>query len=430
LQGVVGNSVVRRLARGREGDAVAPAAGGEWVSAETIDGGWRAAHRRLDALLSALPRMRLEIAGRSLPAFKTTTISALLAALGVGWACSPLAGVPRVHWAAAWLATTLLLLGVLHLHRLINYAFQAVASIGFLAAGLVLPGSALAMLDVGAVALAVATGIGRIGCACAGCCHGRPAPIGLRYGVEHVRSTFPTRLAGVPLLPVQLIESAVCLALVPALLAAIPATPAGSVFVLWALAYAVLRWVTEGLRGDRRPRVMGVTQARWTSGAIAVGALALDVFGVLPGHPMGRLAATGLVAALAVEVGRWRAGRALPTMLGDFTSWDALASALHALTLEPSQDGLKAPPTATTPDGVRISLTRTGGAGGTCTTWGLSAPGIEGGEARIRRTAAEILGLRHPGATGTLMHGARGVSVLVVGGPDSAHPYHVNRGSR
>lgn len=417
LQRTAGNQAVRRLVDRRR--ATAPDSNAEeWVhveAVETIDPsmtGWPA---WLAAALDGVPRMMVEVAGRTVPAFRAATIVALAAGLLAGLLAAPLAGVRPALWALACLGTAGLLVAVLLVHRLINYAFQAVASIGVLVAGLALPGSALAMLDVGAVALAVATGVGRVGCALAGCCHGRPSRVGLRYGVEHVRATFPARLAGVPLLPVQLIESVICLLLAGAVAWSTAVTPAGGGFVTWTVAYATLRWATEGLRGDRRPRFMGVSQARWTSALLGVGVLILAMAGFVPAGPVVSLLAGAVPLLVVGEAVRWRLGRATPTMRGDFTTWDALASALHALTLDPAQDDLRAPPTVTTPDGVRLSLTRGGGRGGTVTTWGLSVDDGDQADERIRSTARSILRMRHPGGAATLLRGRRGVSCLIVG---------------
>ncbi|HET9441902.1 MAG TPA: prolipoprotein diacylglyceryl transferase family protein, partial [Acidimicrobiales bacterium] len=113
----------------------------------------------------------------------------------------------------------------------------------------------LAHLDLLAVALAVFLALGRRGCLAAGCCHGRPADRGVRYGPAHVSEGFPAHLVGVVLAPVQAVESAVALAVAAVGGAGVLAGwPAGAALGWVVTAYAAARFGLESLRGDARGR--------------------------------------------------------------------------------------------------------------------------------------------------------------------------------
>ena len=106
--------------------------------------------------------------------------------------------------------------------------------------------------DVMAPATAVGQGIGRIGCFMAGCCYGRACdlPWAVTFSdPEAYRLTGVT--LGVPLHPTQLYHAAAdfLIAGVTAVLMRRPRRP-GSVFWVYVLMYAVLRFTVEFYRGD------------------------------------------------------------------------------------------------------------------------------------------------------------------------------------
>src|SRR5258708_4251242 len=72
----------------------------------------------------------------------------------------------------------------------------------------------LPYLDVTIAGAGIFHAFGRIGCLFAGCCFGRPFPLGVRYGQVHADMGFPSELVGVRLFPVQLLESLWILCLV------------------------------------------------------------------------------------------------------------------------------------------------------------------------------------------------------------------------
>src|ERR1044071_3424202 len=65
----------------------------------------------------------------------------------------------------------------------------------------------LSYLDISILGLGLGLLCGRVGCLMAGCCHGRPARWGVRYGPEHVAAGFSPYYAMTRFLPIQLIES-------------------------------------------------------------------------------------------------------------------------------------------------------------------------------------------------------------------------------
>lgn len=188
-----------------------------------------------------------------------------------------------------------------------NYHYQIVALIaaaGFLAATRqpVLP-----YLDVTAPGLGLSVVLGRLGCLSAGCCHGRPARWGVRYGSAHVAEGFPACLTGVRLLPVQALESAWVLGIVIVSTALVLSEqPPGMALAWHIIAYGVGRFLIEFLRGDAdRPYWRGFSEAQWTA-LITVSAVAAAGWGgILPFQVWHAGAAIGLVVVMiAVAIHR------------------------------------------------------------------------------------------------------------------------------
>lgn len=145
-------------------------------------------------------------------------------------------------------------------------------------------------LDVLACGLTVFLAAGRLGCFSVGCCYGVPAPIGTTYPAE---AGLPARLTGVRLLPVQLIEAAALLIIGAVTLVVAGGRP-GVATVWFLLSYAVVRFGTEGLRGDDRPMVAGLSRQRWLCVIQAVGAGFLAAQAI-PGFDEQALIATAAV---------------------------------------------------------------------------------------------------------------------------------------
>ena len=106
-------------------------------------------------------------------------------------------------------------------------------------------------LDAVVAGLAALLVAGRIGCLLVGCCHGRPARWGIRYGPRHVAAGFPAHLAGATLIPVPAAESLLALAaLAVALTGSWTGAAPGTAAAGAAVTYGTGRFVLEFWRGD------------------------------------------------------------------------------------------------------------------------------------------------------------------------------------
>jgi hypothetical protein len=206
----------------------------------------------------------------------------------------------------------------------------------------------LAHLDVVAVALCFFLAFGRVGCLLVGCCHGRPAPLGVCYGEQQVRDGLPAHLEGVRLFPVAAVEALGLVAIGVVGLVALAIADAGAVLAWFLGGYAVLRFATEGLRGDRRPHLAGLSIGRWMALAQLAGALVL-------GWPASaatlheRAAAIAVAAITAVAIA-WRFARQPSRRLLSRRH----VAALRARILATQADAPTAPALALTSRGVRV----------------------------------------------------------------------------
>lgn len=235
----------------------------------------------------------VRIAGRSWPVYGLCVCGGALLAAGWMTALAAAAGMsPRrallqaLIGIMAALALAYATKAVTGGERFTFYHYQLVvlAAGGTAAAWMDRP--ALAGLDVLAVGLAVAHGVGRLGCLAAGCCHGRALPWGIRYGGAHAADGFPSRLVGVPLLPVQLLESLALGGLAVAgsvlVVANGAASRPGIALVLYVGGYGVVRFLLERWRGDRRPSFGPFSEAQWTALFALAAVVVLGMAGVLP----------------------------------------------------------------------------------------------------------------------------------------------------
>lgn len=131
--------------------------------------------------------------------------------------------------------------------------------------------------DFFAPALALAHAIGRLGCFCAGCCHGRPTHSFIGITFTDPRCSVEPALLGLPLYPTQLMESAGNLILFAILHKVLGLSIKnrwrhGTVLLCYTAGYSLLRFTVEFFRGDDRGVWMGFSQAQW----IAVLAVALS----------------------------------------------------------------------------------------------------------------------------------------------------------
>lgn len=159
--------------------------------------------------------------------------------------------------------------------------------------------------DLLAVALAVFLACGRVGCLLAGCCHGFPCGVGIVY----TRPTHPLR--GVRLFPLPVLEVLGLLVLAVIGQCLFTARP-GTACLVIAAGYAVLRFGTEGLRGDRVLRRGPVSSGRLMAVAQLVAVVVVDEFVRQPEPHAARLVSLGAgLAGVAVAGWRWRRPRPL-----------------------------------------------------------------------------------------------------------------------
>ena len=119
--------------------------------------------------------------------------------------------------------------------------------------------------DCIAPALALGQAVGRLGCFFAGCCYGRPTT---HFWAIQFKDPAALAPLGIDLHPVQLYESALCLALAAGLWLLFKRYPKsnGRVFWIYVIAYGVLRFFLEGFRGDDRGRVLaGLQPSQWVA---------------------------------------------------------------------------------------------------------------------------------------------------------------------
>ncbi|MGO9165356.1 MAG: prolipoprotein diacylglyceryl transferase [Candidatus Sulfotelmatobacter sp.] len=125
----------------------------------------------------------------------------------------------------------------------------------------------LPYLDITVLGIGLFLACGRIGCLLVGCCHGRPFRWGVRYSEHHANAGFTPHYVGIPLFPVQAVESLWALGIVAVgTLMVIRGDAPGSALTLYVIVYGFGRFCFEFLRGDpERPYFLGFSEAQWIS---------------------------------------------------------------------------------------------------------------------------------------------------------------------
>lgn len=258
----------------------------------------------LNGWFDALPRTRFGAASREVPAFRTCGVTGFYVAVAVALGGGLLAGRSLPVIALLCLTAALSFFAYTYLRRwvtgretlvLLEHVWFAEACMAGVLMALREP--VLAHLDVIAPAMCVFLAAGRMGCLLVGCCHGRPSSLGIVYGEAAVADGFPRHLQGVRLFPVQALELVGLLAIGLTALVALPWAAPGAVFAWFLAGYAVLRFGTEAMRGDKRPHWLGLSVARWM--AIAEMGVALWIARD-PGSPAERDALVLAVLAAAI----------------------------------------------------------------------------------------------------------------------------------
>jgi len=137
-----------------------------------------------------------------------------------------------------------------------------------------------AAADAGAPGLALGHAVGRVGCLLGGCCYGRPCAADFPFAV---------RLHDAWRHPVQLYEAAGLLVIACALaaLSRVLRPRPGALIALYLGGYAILRILTEWLRGDDLERGFVWPGVLSTSQAIALGMLLVAIALYVSRRPQG-----------------------------------------------------------------------------------------------------------------------------------------------
>ncbi|MEA2704394.1 MAG: phosphatidylglycerol---prolipoprotein diacylglyceryl transferase, partial [Actinomycetota bacterium] len=278
-------------------------------------------------------------------------------------------------------------------------------------------------LDLLVLGLVGHQAVGRLGCQATGCCHGRPAAWGIRYGPQPPGEGVTDHLVGVVLFPVQAVESLAC-----AVIAAIGAIgiirgwAPGAGLVWCAGAYAATRFVLERWRGDDDRRYLaGVSSPRWTSLGIVVVLAALSLVGVLPGAPfIVPLAGVLAIACTALVVAR----RHGPATAGGLLEPVHVHELAHVLDAGIAAEPVQGPPRLwQTSRGLVVSTEVQPDGDRAVRLYSLSHASHQLDERTAGRLARLILQLRHPDLDYVLLPGAAGVHhLLVVGTAASSVP--------
>ncbi len=122
-------------------------------------------------------------------------------------------------------------------------------------------------LDLATLGIALTLAFGRIGCLRVGCCHGRPARVGIAYSKAHGRAGFTRYYVSVRLFPIQLVSAIVLFGLVTvASMLFLRSRQPGEVVCFYFACYAGARFVIEFFRGDPdRGFALGASEAQWTA---------------------------------------------------------------------------------------------------------------------------------------------------------------------
>jgi Prolipoprotein diacylglyceryl transferase len=169
----------------------------------------------------------------------------------------------------------------------------------------------LPYLEITVLGIGIFLACGRIGCLFVGCCHGRPSRWGIRYSERHAGCGFPAHYVGVPLFPVQAVESVFVFCLVAAAIVAMwrGALP-GTVLSFYVAAYAVGRFFIEFLRGDAaRPFFWSFSEAQWTSAVVLWAVVLAEHWRILTASRFHLLAAVSLILCMAAIAAKRRVDR-------------------------------------------------------------------------------------------------------------------------
>jgi prolipoprotein diacylglyceryltransferase len=162
----------------------------------------------------------------------------------------------------------------------------------------------LPYLDIALLGIGTFLAFGRIGCYSVGCCHGRPHMQGTAYGQAHVDEGFTWFYKDIPLLPVQLIESAyVFLTVITGIILLLNHVPPGTVVITYTVVYGLMRFAMEYFRGDpNRPLWQGLSEAQWTTLILAAITYCMSRMNWLPAYSWHLVILSAMMIASAITI--------------------------------------------------------------------------------------------------------------------------------
>jgi len=263
---------------------------------------------RMLAALEGVVRPTFRVRGRAVSAFHVWGGIGYLLAIATGLSVAAVRGLSLWWTVDLVLLATLSFFAVALATKLLSgeesltfyrHELAILIGAGFLLAAFDQP--VLPYLDLSALSVGTFLCFGRVGCLFVGCCHGVPHRFGIRYRAVHSHEGFPSCLVGVPLLPVQLIESIwVLLTVAVGWYLVFARAPAGAVLASYTCCYGLARFSLEYARGDsNRGYLWGQSEAQWTTLWVMAGMALAELRGWLPLEPW-HLAATALVAVAAL----------------------------------------------------------------------------------------------------------------------------------
>jgi len=271
---------------------------------------------RANRVFDRVPRTRLRLARWSLVPFTVCVYAGLAGGTALALALTRVNGASIAVTAGAAAASVGSFFALAFAKKRIEGAESLVfyhhAAAACAAATLVVVGAGeplLPYLDLAALGIGLVLATVRIGCLCVGCCHGRPAGWGVRYGHEHAAIGFPSCYVGVRLLPVQALEAAWTFAVVAAgAVLVLPSQSPGAAFAWFTTAYAAGRFLLEFLRGDAdRTYLWRFSEPQWTSAVLVALVWVADRAGVLPTGRAADAAVVVVGAGVCVALAReWR----------------------------------------------------------------------------------------------------------------------------
>jgi len=390
----------------------------------------------VNEVLDRLARPTVRIADRTTSVFRLCGYTGFGVAIVVSQAVTATSGLSATVMviltgtaAMTFLALVMLVKLVTGEETIVYYHHELAVLLTSVLVLLTLDLPVLGYLDAVVLGIGGFLACGRIGCLLVGCCHGRPARIGVRYRAEHADHGFTPGYVGVRVLPIQLLESVGVGGIVTLGIAQVVAgAPPGRALTWWVVTYGAMRSWLEFLRGDPgRPYLLGLSQAQRIATVLVVATTGSVWAGLLPGVLGVCIPAMALTLAAGITGWRrWRADAASVDVLGPFHLAE-VAEMAQALAAVPAQLHVFGPSSL----GVTLSATARSTDDATERHYAMSA--LHGGLTPVAasRLARHALQVCHPDVPGAaLVEGRTGVHHVVVAGtaPSSGRSSSVTPG--